>query len=76
MTKEQESAVKERIKERLNPIFSDHRDLMDVVDSIYDDVLEDIEECADWSDYEADEINEDDVDMAIARIIKWKVAEC
>ena len=54
----------------LKNIFPDNYDRREVVDLITDDVIADIEETADWSDYKDDEYNLGDIQIALARVIK------
>jgi hypothetical protein len=49
------------------------RDL--AVDAILTDVVNDIEETADWSGLDDDECNLNDIDIAIARIVQEKLCK-
>jgi hypothetical protein len=73
MTKKQEIFTKVRVNYLFQEIFTDMRDRSEVVDAIIDDVIEDVDCCADWSDLNDDEINLSDIDIAVARIIKNKI---
>ena len=73
MTKKQEIFTKVRVDYLFQEIFSDIRDRSEVVSAIIDDVIEDVDCCADWSGLNDDEINLSDIDIAVARIIKNKL---
>ena len=53
----------------LGNIIPDYHDRYEVVDLILDDVVADIDETADWSDYEDDEYNLGDIQIALARVL-------
>lgn len=65
----------ERVNYLLSTIFSDFREREEVQEAIIDDVITDIEETADWSDLEDDEVCFDDIDIAVSRTIYKKVME-
>ena len=73
MTKEQRELVEQELHERLSCFISDNPDRNGVVGAIIDDVIADIDECADWSNYESDEVNVDDIHIALARAIIERV---
>ena len=70
LTKMQIDGVRDEVSNMLKHVFYDNRDREDVVDLILDDVVRDIEEIADWSNYGEDEYCLDDVRIALARVIK------
>ena len=70
MTELQIDAVRDEVSIMLANIIRDHHDRHEVVDLILDDVVADIDETADWSDYEDDEYNLGDIQIALARAIK------
>ena len=70
MTELQVDAVRDEVSIFLGNIISDYHDRHEVVDLILDDVVADIEETADWSDYCEDEYCLGDVQIALARVIK------
>lgn len=69
MTQEQKDGVRVEVGIFLKDIFEDCHDRSEVIDLIIDDVIADIDETADWSDYEDDEYNLDDIRIAIARVL-------
>ena len=70
LTEMQIDGVRDEVSDMLKDIFYDNRDREEVIDLIIDDVVQDIEETADWSDYGEDEYCLDDVRIALARVIK------
>ena len=40
-----------------------------IISSVFDEVVEDIEECADWTGYAEDEVNYDDIEIALRRVL-------
>lgn len=70
MTELQIDAVRDEVSIFLGNIISDYHDRHEVVDLILDDVVADIEETADWSDYCEDEYCLGDIQIALARVIK------
>lgn len=69
MTDTQRKLVEEELHHKLSYIITDNVDRNDVVDTILDEVISDIDSCAEWDDYEDDEINTDDVNIALARVL-------
>ena len=69
MTENQIEGIKDYLNEHLLPIFQDAYDRTEFIENIIDDVVEDIEDCADWSEFEDDEICWGDIDIALARIL-------
>lgn len=70
LTEMQIDGVRDEVSNMLKGIFYDNRDREEVIDLIIDDVVQDIEETADWSDYDEDEYCLDDVRIALARVLK------
>ena len=66
---QQVSVIKHRLHDHLTFIMSDFFEREKVVDALLPIVLEDIEECADWSDLDDNEICDSDVDSALARAL-------
>lgn len=64
---------KEEIKNYLNELFvniiTDNQDRNEFINNIICDVIEDIETCADWNDYDSDEVNISDVNIALSRCL-------
>ena len=73
MTELQLDAVRDEVSIFLSDIFPDYQERHEVLDLIINDVLEDIEETADWSDYEDDEYCLADIRLALARVLKSAV---
>ena len=69
MTELQLDAVRDEVSIFLGNIIPDYHDRHEVLDLIIDDVVADIEETADWSDYEDDEYNLGDIQIALARVL-------
>ena len=69
MTQEQKDGVRDELVYLLGDIFEDPQTREEVIDFILDDVVADIEETADWSDYEDDEYNIGDIQIALARVL-------
>lgn len=70
MTHEQSLQVINTIFDLFNPVCDGERETMELTESIFDDVVNDIEETSDWSDYADDEVNGSDIRMAIVRVLK------
>ena len=73
MTELQLDAVRDEVSIFLSDIFTDYQERHEVLDLIINDVLEDIEETADWSDYDEDEYCLTDIRLALARVLKAAV---
>ena len=76
MTELQIDAVRAGVNIILGDILPDDQDRHEVVDLILDDVVADIDETADWSDYEDDEYSLSDIRIALARVLKSAVETC
>ena len=70
LTEMQLDAVQDEVNILLGDIFLDDTELYEICDLIIDDVVQDIEETADWSDYGEDEYNLGDIRIALARVLK------
>lgn len=75
MTEFQKLAVRVQIDAKLSAIFSDSGDRVAVKEEIANDVIADIDETADWSRLESDEVIVDDINIAIARVLKSKIVD-
>jgi hypothetical protein len=73
LTQEQIKGVRGYLIELLLPIFGDAWDREEVIDLVMADVVTDIEETADWSELEDDEVHTGDVEIALARVLKAAV---
>lgn len=70
MTYRQAKEVEAMINARLSVIIPDNPDRNEVVSLILDDVIEDIDETADWTGFAYNEIHSGDVEIALARVLK------
>lgn len=70
MTKKQRTATRAKVDFLLGMFMTDCFDRNEVVESIIDDVCEDIDTCADWSNFEEDEFCDGDIDIALSRVLK------
>ena len=73
MTELQLDAVRDEASIFLGDIFRDYQDRRVVLDLIIDDVVADIDETADWSNYEEDEYSLSDIQISLARVLKRAV---
>ena len=73
LTKIQIEGIREELVLLLGNIFPDYFERRKVIDLIIDDLISDINETADWSDYAENEYNGEDVRIALARIIQEAV---
>lgn len=74
-TKAQVDGIEDRVHEVLSAVIPDVVDRDLAVDAILSDVINDIEETADWSGLDDDECNLNDIDIAIARIVQEKLCK-
>jgi hypothetical protein len=74
-TKPQVDGIEDRVHKVLSAVIPDAADRDNAVDAILSDVINDIEETADWSDLDDDECNLNDIDIAIARVVKEKLCK-
>ena len=74
-TKPQVDGIEDRVHEILGAVITDATDRDNAVDAILSDVINDIEETADWSDLDDDECNLNDIDIAVARIVTKKLCK-
>ena len=72
LTEIQLDAVRDEVSFLLGEIFLDNAERHEIRDLVLvlDDVVQDIEETADWSNYDENEYNFGDVRIALARVIK------
>ena len=69
MTKVQRLSVEAYLRSYLLFIFPDNQEREEVISLIIDDVVLDIDECADRSELEEDEIHSGDIEIALARVL-------
>ena len=69
MTRTQEKVVRRFVSAKLGAIFHDSYDKERVVDTLIEDVVSDIDETADWSSLEYDEVYIGDIKISLARIL-------
>jgi hypothetical protein len=74
-TKPQVDGIEDRVHKVLSAVIPDAADRDNAVDAILSDVINDIEETADWGDLDDDECNLNDIDIAIARVVKEKLCK-
>ena len=67
LTEEQKRAVHNFVYERMANLTSTYTE--EVTNAVIEDIISDIEECADWSSLEEDEYCEDDIVIALDRVI-------
>jgi hypothetical protein len=74
LTDEQKDAVYDKMRDILfKEIFPDWQEATEAANSMWDAVVEDIAETADWESYEKDEINEQDVRIALRRTMLARI---
>lgn len=73
LTNYQLIGVRSYLIELLLPIFEDMREREAVIDTIFNDVVLDIETSADWSELEDDEVHTGDISIALARVLKGMI---
>ena len=75
LTKKQRELVASFINKKLGQIFGNVSEVASIFDLIFDDVVSDIEDTADWSclTIEGDEVVNSDVEIAISRILYQKI---
>ena len=76
LTEMQLDAVRDEVSILLGNIFLDDAERHEIRDLVLDDVVQDIEETADWSDYDEDEYCLGDIQIALARVLKGAVETC
>lgn len=69
MTDAQEKIVKDIVNAKMQSIITDSVDRNGFVDAIMIDIIVDIEETADWSEMDDDEVCIGDIDIALARVL-------
>ena len=70
LTNTQKRIVRSQVRAKMSAIFSDFHDLEEITSAIVDEVIEDIEDTADWSDLADDEVCIGDINIGIARVVK------
>lgn len=70
LTEIQIDGVRDEVSFLLGEIFLDNAERHEVRDLVLDDVVQDIEETADWSNYDENEYNLGDIRIALARVLK------
>lgn len=70
LTEIQLDAVRDEVSFLLGEIFLDNAERHEIRDLVLDDVVRDIEETADWSNYDENEYNFGDIRIALARVLK------
>ena len=73
LTDLQLDAVWDEVSIFLSNIFPDGQDRHEMVNLIIGDVVADIEETADWSDYCEDEYCLGDIQISLARVLKGAI---
>lgn len=76
LTDAQKKIVSFFLNEKLQLIFNDRQEIENVHDVLFDDVVNDIEERAEWSwlTIENNEVVNSDVEISIARVLYKKIA--
>jgi hypothetical protein len=70
LTEMQLDAVRDEVSIMLSDIFPDYSERHALVDLIANDVVNDIEETADWSGYAEDEYCLADIRLALSRVLR------
>lgn len=70
LTEMQIDGVRDEVSNLLGSIFLDDAERQDICNAVLDDVVLDIEVTADWSNYDEDEYNLGDIQIALARVLK------
>ena len=69
MTDAQEKIVKDVVNAKMQSIITDSVDRGGFVESIIDSIIDDINETADWSEMDSNEVCIDDIHIALARTL-------
>lgn len=72
-SKERVDEIEGQVYRILSHVFSDNWELETAVDAILNDVVQDIYETSDWSYLEDDVVCLDDIDIAVARVVKKRL---
>ena len=70
LTEIQIDGVRDEVSFLLGEIFLDNAERHEIRDLVLNDVVQDIEETADWSNYDENEYNLGDIRIALARVLK------
>ena len=74
LTDAQKDAVYDKMRDMLfKGIFPDWGDATDAANELFDDVVADIAETADWEGYKDDEICDNDVQIAVRRVLLSRI---
>lgn len=69
MTEEQIKTTEKVVHMRMANVITDSADRNGFVANIIDDIVDDIECTADWSEFAEDEVSIDDINIALARVL-------
>lgn len=73
LTEAQKIVIGFLVREKLSAIFNDLQEMTTIYHLIFDEVVSDIEDTADWSNIEANAVVNSDVDIAVARVLYQKL---
>lgn len=73
LTEAQKIVIGFLVREKLSAIFNDLQEMTKIYHLIFDEVVSDIEDTADWSNIEANAVVNSDVDIAVARVLYQKL---
>lgn len=73
ITEAQKIVIGFLVREKLSAIFNDLQEMTTIYHLIFDEVVSDIKDTADWSNIEANAVVNSDVDIAVARILYQKL---
>lgn len=73
ITEAQKIVIGFLVREKLAAIFNDLQEMTTIYQLIFDEVVSDIEDTADWSNIEANAVVNSDVDIAVSRVLYQKL---
>ena len=73
ITEAQKIVIGFLVREKLAAIFSNLQEMTTIYNLIFDEVVSDIEDTADWSNIEANAVVNSDVDIAVERVLYQKL---
>lgn len=73
ITEAQKKLIGFLVREKLVAIFSNLQEMTTIYNLIFDEVVSDIEDTADWSNIEANAVVNSDVDIAVERVLYQKL---
>lgn len=73
LTEAQKIVIGFLVREKLSAIFNGLQEMTTIYHLIFDEVVSDIEDTADWSNIEANAVVNSDVDIAVARVLYQKL---